>query len=279
LKPLSPQEIVEQFTQVNKGITKKGKRNDMKTNIGKLIGLAGLGIACLFEHRGYTQVVTPCLVPPDGITAWYQAESNTVDSVNANNGTFNGTTAYASGEVNNAFSFNGASYVQVPDSTTLHFTNNVMTVETWIYLTSYTGANSREIVSKLNAANLLENVFTMAVDPSNHKAYYAVEAADYGSSGLVYSSVVIPTNEWTHIAATCDGSAMNIYVNGQLSGTTAWTNGIFQGTAPLTIGCTMQSVPTSYFNGRIDELSLYQRALTDCEIQALYLVGPQGKCH
>ena len=45
----------------------------------------------------------------------------------------------------------------------------------------------------------------------------------------------------------------------------------------MTIGCTFPGTPTSLFNGKIDEVSLYKRALSDCEISAIYTSGTNGK--
>jgi len=249
----------------------------MKTNYGKtIIGLTIIGVSCLGRTLAYSQPVTPCLVPHPGIVAWYQAESNTTDHVSANNGTFFGTPAYASGEVHTAFDFNGASYVQVPETNYLDFTNT-MTVEAWVNLRTFAGVNSREVVSKFGSSGPF-NCWTMAIDPATKKAYYNVNSADRTRYFQLYSTTTIPTNEWTHLAGVCDGSTMKIYVNGVLSNSTNWTYGINVASSPITIGCTMQFSPTSYFNGQIDEVSLYNQALSDCEIQSLYLVGPQGKC-
>ena len=223
-----------------------------------------------------TIISTP---PTSGMVAWWKGENNTLDSVGTNNGTWVGTTSYASGEVGQAFNFNGASYVRVADSPSLRFTNT-MTVEAWIYLNTFSGANSREIVSKIGGPNLNQGAFTLSVDSVTRKPYFIVAAADgSGASGIATSSTAITTNQWIHIAGVCDGSVVRIYVNGQLTGTTPWTRGIFPGNNPLAIGCTIQdfSVLTSFFNGRIDEVSLYKNPLSASEIQAIYKAGSAGK--
>jgi Concanavalin A-like lectin/glucanases superfamily len=247
----------------------------MKTPQGKIIGLAMLSLSfgC---GLSYSQTI-PCFTAPSGIVAWYRAETNTVDTVNGNNGTFLGSPSYASGEVGQAFDFNGSSYVSVPDAPQIDFTNT-MTVEAWVNLRTYSGANSREIVSKFGSSGPLD-CWTLAIDPPTKKAYYVLNSFSPGISIQLFSSTIIPTNQWVHIAGVADGSQMKIYVNGELSNSTNWTYGIHTTNSPVTIGCTMQFVPTSYFNGQIDEVSLYNTALSDCDIQSIYLVGPQGKCH
>lgn len=218
----------------------------------------------------------PAPIPP-GIVAWWRGQDNTDDSINGNNGTFLGNGSYADGEVGQAFDFNGGSYVQAPDSSSLHFTNNTMSVECWIKLRTYSGVNEREIVSKFAAASLDQNVFTFGLDPATHQLFYNVASTNYPNYIQVRSTTTIPTGHWVHVAATADGATVNVYVNGVLSGTAPWTQGIFPGTMPLTIGCTMQESPTSFFNGEIDEVSLYNRALSASEIAAIYNARSAGK--
>jgi len=78
-----------------------------------------------------------------------------------------------------------------------------------------------------------------------------------------------------HFAATYDGAWLKVYLNGVLANQAAWTNGIFPGNAPLVIGANLIH---SVFNGLIDEPAVYNRALSDTEIQAVYNAGSAGKC-
>ena len=261
------------LTLTNVQLTQTGNYSVLVTNIA---GSTNSIVAAL------TVNVPSCDPAPSGMVAWWQAEGNALDSVGTNNGTWNGTSGYTNGEVNQAFNFNGdagASYVLVPDAPALRFTN-AMTVEAWVNLKTFMGANAREIVSKFGGPYFNQASYTFSIDPATQEAYFIVIAYAGGTSTTVYSSTTIPPNQWVHLAGTYDGSTVNIYVNGQLSGTTPWTQGIFPGDNPLVIGCTLQdgSVPTSFFNGQIDEVSLYNRALSSNEIAAIYLAGSEGKC-
>jgi len=217
----------------------------------------------------------PSLLPA-GAVSWWKAETNALDSVGTNHGVWLGAPRYGAGEVGQAFNFNGTSYVQVPDAPSLHF-SNAMTVEAWVNLRTFSGVNSREIVSKIGGPNSDPGSYTFSIDPLSQKAYFIV--SDGSSYAVVYSSSTILTNQWTHLAGTYDGSMVKIYVNGQFAGSTPWTQGIFaENHNPLVIGCTLQNPnPTSFFNGLIDELSLYNRALSTNEIAAIYAAGSTGK--
>jgi len=240
------------------------------------MGLMALGASFFCGPLAQAQV-TPCFPPPSGIQAWYRAETNTTDWVNGINGTFVGTASYTNGEVHTAFNFDGSSYITVPDSATLHF-SRTMTAEAWINLHSVNAFAANEIVSKFGPFGQTQNSWTMSVDSSRHP-YFTVVSTNYAHGGAqVTSTNAIPLDQWVHVAGTYDGSTVKIYVNGKLENSVAFTEGIFPGTYPMSIGCTLDSFPNSLFHGQIDEVSLYNRALTDCEIQSIYLTGPTGKC-
>ena len=80
----------------------------------------------------------------------------------------------------------------------------------------------------------------------------------------------VPLGVWTHLAVTYDGTTLRLYVNGVLRSSTAASGGIAASTAPLRIGGnTVFSVPgTEYFAGLIDEVRIYNRALSAAEITA-----------
>jgi hypothetical protein len=76
---------------------------------------------------------------------------------------------------------------------------------------------------------------------------------------------------------TYDGAAIRIYVDGRLDGTMAASGPININASPVRIGGIGPGSPYN-FNGLIDEVSFYNRALTPEEIRGLYLSGAAGKC-
>ena len=76
----------------------------------------------------------------------------------------------------------------------------------------------------------------------------------------------MPLNAWTHVALTYDGTTMQLYVNGVLAASQARTGSIQASSNPLWIGG--NSPYGEYFQGLIDEIRIYNRALTQAEIQA-----------
>jgi hypothetical protein len=75
----------------------------------------------------------------------------------------------------------------------------------------------------------------------------------------------LPLNTWSHIAVTYGDGFLRFYVNGTQAGSVAQTGNIQTSTGPLRIGG--NSVWSEWFAGRIDEVRIYNRALTQAEIQ------------
>jgi hypothetical protein len=96
----------------------------------------------------------------------------------------------------------------------------------------------------------------------------------------------VPSNAWTHVVSTFDPAtqAMKIYANGVEASVTltrgGTVNSIFPTTDPIRISGFqgVQSNPTLHFFGFVDEVSLYNRALTPAEVGALFDAGSLGKC-
>jgi hypothetical protein len=72
-------------------------------------------------------------------------------------------------------------------------------------------------------------------------------------------------NVWTHVAGTYDGTTLRLYINGVQVASVNRTGPIATSTGPLRIGG--NSLWGEFFQGRIDEVRVYNRALTPAEIQ------------
>jgi hypothetical protein len=86
-----------------------------------------------------------------------------------------------------------------------------------------------------------------------------------GTNISASGTAALGLNVWTHLAATYDGAMLRLYVNGALAGSTALTGSLDATTGPLRIGG--NSVRSEWFNGLIDEVRVYSRALSQSEIQ------------
>ena len=206
----------------------------------------------------FVVTVSPAPPPPSLMAAYgFNEGSGTVVndvSGNGNNGTISGATWTTSGKYGNALTFNGTNaLVTVNNATSLQLTS-AMTLEAWVYPTTVNSA-WRDVIYKGNDNYYLEGTSSNASRPAMGGTF----GADlYGTSALT-------ANTWAHLAATYDGATMRLYVNGVQVASRAQTGAIATSTNPLQIGG--DSLYGQYFAGRIDEVRIYNRALSAAEIQ------------
>jgi len=187
-------------------------------------------------------------------------------SGDGNNGTLTNEPLWQSGsgcKIGSCLSFNPASsqYVNVNDSNSLNVSNITMTA--WIYLTSYSCPADRGII--VNKEGQYE--WGIRCNAGNLDAAISPNWAWYGTTQ------VVPLNGWHFVVVTWDGSNQNYYIDGQLLQTYSLTNkgNITSGTGCLRIGARNGcGSATSFFNGLIDDVRIYNRALSASEIADLY---------
>jgi chitodextrinase len=157
----------------------------------------------------------------------------------------------------NALSFNGTNaLVTVNNAASLQLTS-AMTLEAWVYPTTVNSA-WRDIIYKGNDNYYLEGTSSNSSHPVAGAILGGVYAEAIGPNALT-------ANTWAHLAETYDGATMRLYVNGVQVASRAQTGAIATSTNPLQIGG--DSIYGQYFAGRIDELRIYNRALSQAEIQ------------
>ena len=208
--------------------------------------------------------VQSAVVPPTaGLAAAYSFDEGSGTTLsdtsgNGNTGTIaNGT--WTSGRFGWALSFNGAtSMVTVPDSASLDLTT-VMTIEAWVN-ESTLGTQWRTVAIKEQSNNLVYSLYgnTASTTPSTD-AYIG------GADRELRGPSAVPLNTWTHLAETYDGATQRLYVNGTQVATRAQTGLITTSTGSLRIGG--NSIWGEWFSGKIDELRIYNRALSATELQ------------
>ncbi len=179
-------------------------------------------------------------------------------SGNSNTGTLSGATWTTAGKYGGALVFNGSTArVSVPASPSLNVTTGV-TLEAWVYPTA-TQSGWRTIIQReVDAFFLHASNQTGARRP-------AAGGTFGGSVRLVKAPTAIPINTWTHLAQTYDGTTLRLYVNGAEVATLAATGLIETNASPLWMGG--NNPHGEYFQGRIDNVRIYSRALTPAELQ------------
>jgi hypothetical protein len=182
-------------------------------------------------------------------------------SGNNNNGTLkNGPIWTISGKYGSALAFDGVNdKVVVPDSNSLDLTTK-LTLEAWVYPTGAMSSWDTILMKEQPPSNLLYVLY--ANGDSNVPNGWLWLGSEQGILG----TSTLPLNTWSHLALTYDGATLRFYVNGQLVQSRAQTGSLPVTTGVLSIGA--NSIwPDETFLGRIDEIRIYNKALTQQEIQ------------
>lgn len=222
---------------------------------------------------GSDYIVSYALRGPDAVS-WWRGEGEATDWVDGNDGVMAGA-GFQPGLVGEAFSFDGSiARVIVPPAANLQFTN-ALTIEGWVK-PSVVGDQQREILSKWEGgAPLGQASYRIGIDTNGFGVLSVSADGSFTNTASVVSADPIPVDSWTHVAGVYDGSELRFYLNGRLSNTEPWTNGVFAGTAPVIIGSTASS--GAFFAGLVDELTIYGRAVSAAELDAIVRAGSQGK--
>jgi fibronectin type 3 domain-containing protein len=199
-----------------------------------------------------------------GLVAAYAFDADAGASVpdssgTGNVGTISGAVWTEAGRFGGALSFGGMrDWVTVPDAPSLDLTDS-MTLEAWVRPVAL-GGIWRTVFIKEQPGDLVYALYA-GTDTSVPDGVTFTNGAEQQALG----SAQIPLNAWTHLATTYDGATLRLYVNGALAGSTAASGPMPDSDGPLRIGG--NAVWGEYFDGLIDELRIYSRALSATEIQ------------
>jgi hypothetical protein len=165
------------------------------------------------------------------------------------------------GNINGAMSFSGSSYIQIPSDSAFNFNNNSFSVSAWVKTSQTNGGIFDTQVSGSRG-------YRLAVE--NGTVEFGVYANDFNASYReLNSGSLVNNNKWNLITATYnyDTSLMSIYINGELDITSTQSQ-VAPSSQDLYIG--VKDVSSGFFTGNLDDLRIYNRALSESEIKSLY---------
>jgi hypothetical protein len=208
--------------------------------------------------------VQGCVEPPAGLIGWWPAEGDTHDIVGVNDGALLDGVTFADGMAGQAFSFDGNSYVSAP-TTDLPTSDDARTLEFWV---------------KVNTFADIETYFAGYGKFLSFEQTYHLGATGstlfFSQWGQAILGPALQTGRWYHVAATNVGTSVTLYLDGAV---------VARGNLPMnTPGDTQLYIgrlpvdPGKRLDGLIDEVGVYDRALSTTEIQAIFLAGSKGKC-
>jgi hypothetical protein len=199
-----------------------------------------------------------------GLVAAYgfeETSGNTVTDVSsfANNGTVgSGVTRSAAGKFGRGLAFDGSGLVRIPNASSLVLTNG-MTLEAWVN-PAFVVNEWHDLIYKGN-----DNYFLMVSTTQNATPVGGGIIGGGSSTTGAFAPSPLPANTWTHVATTFDGGTLRLFVNGTEVATAAKTGSLAASTNPLTLGG--DEIYGQFFTGALDEVRVYNRALSAAEIQ------------
>lgn len=226
----------------------------------------------LFVSSGELRVFAEgCVAAPQDLIAWWAGDGNANDRSGNHDGVLINGVLTVAGKVGQTLSFDGINdFVQVPDSPVWAFGTREFTIELWANFAA--NAGTRVLVAS-DTGSGVQNKWIFWVE-SGLLRFYIVSTTD-GDANIGTASFSPALGQWYHLALTRAGSDYIFYLDGSAVSINSDTRPVPDANAPLTIG---QAENNFYFGGLIDEVAIYNRALTGDEIRAIYNAGSAGKC-
>ena len=213
--------------------------------------------------------------PTNGLVGYWKlddgAGATAVDSsANSLDGTISGATWTTGGIIDGAITFDGTNdYIEVADDALLDVTN--VTVSAWVYKTVANQAGWGAIASR-QAGVAGDNTFWLGFDNSASDLYACFINTANGFQGATGTASTGDATTWVHVSCTYDGSNIRIYRNGTQIATAAHTGDMTAEANRMLIGADNEDAnfsPSDYLNATVDDVRLYDRALSVDEISTL----------
>ena len=224
---------------------------------------------------------TDCAAVPSGLLGWWKVDGDTMDIIGGNNGHLQGGIGFVPGEVGQALSLDGSSaWVDVPDPSGAYSPTGPFSVEFWVRASPQQASPQVLLVDKSHG-------FTDNTGWGFQTGTDGTVAFFYGLGGggvpLNFvgpsSTTKILDDRWHHLAGAWTGSQIHIYVDGVLENSVVQTTPPVGNNRDLEIGSAWGGGSrTRYFHGLIDEISIYNRALSSAEVLSIRNSGAAGKC-
>lgn len=272
-KPISPGRILLARPGPNRG------------KVWSRWGLTLLLFASALAAPVWAQVIPPCDPPPQGLVSWWPGEGNANDiGPSGNNGTVLGGTTFTDAKVGKGFTFSSnADGVTIPHKDNLNVQSPGFSAEFWIR--GSVQDQPQMLFTPVDKSHgFIDNTgWAFQGNSSNGTISFIIGAGGgppFTNFPGVTSAGSVLDGGFHHVAGTWDGN-VRLYVDGVPQvpqGNTALPMPV-NNTRALLIGfASGGGSPQRFFRGQVDELTIYNRALTEAEILAIFQAGSAGKC-
>lgn len=201
--------------------------------------------------------------PTNGLVAYYPFNGDAQDAVGANHGIVSGATITTDrfGQINKAYNFDGNDYISIGNKI---ISGNQITLSTWFFSNGQNLGIGQHLISTGN-----QNDYGFQLNSNAELIGYLYT----GNSTYNQLNGNLVSIGWNHAVLKYDGALAKLYINGVLKTQKNVSGNIDSWQQDfLAFGVYyLNGVPTnSFFNGKIDDIRIYNRALTDTEVQQLY---------
>jgi hypothetical protein len=201
-------------------------------------------------------VPPPC--PVTQLLAYWKADNSGKDELGAFDLSATQQVTYGAGHVGQAFNFTGTQWL---DSTALLSDHAAFTIEAWVNTTVVTKGTI--LSTKTNTAGMIFSLY-------NGFPNIMLGATTLSGNG----GKIVVAGAWTHLAIAFDSVNVRFFVNGTLNATKPLAGGVVK-EGPIRVGSGW--LGEDPFNGLVDEVAIYGKALSDTEVKDLYLAAA-AKC-
>ncbi|HWS89856.1 MAG TPA: Ig-like domain-containing protein [Pyrinomonadaceae bacterium] len=229
-----------------------------------------------------------CSSPPSDQIAWYPGNGNGQDLVAGKNVTPKNGADWAAGKVAQAFRFDNpgnSNEVFYTTGPSISEPYEQLTIRAWVYPTQHGRTSNgfgKTVISRTNGDGFALRLYNGQIEADLRLS------SGTGTGPLnIFTGTVVPLNRWSHVAITYDGAQIKAYLDGRLIGAQDATGRIRNWenrTACTMIGnepnppCSIQGDGGFGWNGLIDEVEVFSRALSAAEIQGGYHASSAGTC-
>jgi hypothetical protein len=233
----------------------------------------------LDDVRIYHQALTPDEVlvlyrECDGLWAYYPLNGNVGDSTgHGYNGTINGNPTLTSdrfGTPNSAYSFDGVDdYIDLPNSTIGNW--SVITYSAWVYASPYSGVGWPGFIGA--TTNGVANNINLGIWQGTDHLHLEVQTSN--GNFPMEGNLSIPWNTWFHVVFVYDGTSLTEYLNG-VKGRSIPASGTLLTVTDITLG--QASSGFHFFNGKLDDVKIFNCALSAIDVLVLYTEPLKACC-
>ena len=225
----------------------------------------------LLFNFGWTQA--PDYVSQDGLVGWWPFNANTNDeSGNGNDGTNNDATLTTDrfGEPNSAYYFddNNNQFIEIGESNSINNCTN-MSISFWFNISANNSYSHFINKTAIPAGGIPEDK-QFIVSLNSTGLYFYFDATNY-----FQSNITPEFNQWNHLVISYDYGTFNnpdhchFYLNGELIASFSTTAGLAQTNYNMRFG-SYADLTTNTVAGKIDDIGIWNRTLTECQIQDLF---------